>query len=274
MDKTKIDWCDMSWNPITGCKHGCEYCYARRVATRFNGGFGEHGENHILNAPVRDRWRDGGKLVEGRKEPYPYGFDPTFHRYRLEEVARKQRGRNIFVGSMADVFGNWVPTEWITDVLDACKAAPQHNYLFLTKNPAQYAVLDDDGLLPRDSNFWYGTSVTTGKQAEKAADAIGQLSSRVKTFFSMEPLLEDVASTSGWEYTDRGRYANWIIIGAATGPGKEKLKPRREWVQRIVDDAWKYGIPVFMKENLASVWGEDLIREFPPELTPNRGGKA
>jgi len=42
-------------------------------------------------------------------------------------------------------------------------------------------------------------------------------------------------------------------------------------VQRIVDDAWKYGIPVFMKENLASVWGEDLIREFPPELTPNRG---
>ena len=129
MDKTKIDWCDMSWNPITGCKHGCEYCYARRVATRFNGGFGEHGENHVLNAPVRDRWRDGGKLVEGRKEPYPYGFDPTFHRYRLEEVARKQRGRNIFVGSMADVFGNWVPTEWITDVLDACKAAARSSPL-------------------------------------------------------------------------------------------------------------------------------------------------
>ena len=49
MDKTKIDWCDMSWNPITGCMHGCEYCYARRVATRFNGGFGERGENHVLH---------------------------------------------------------------------------------------------------------------------------------------------------------------------------------------------------------------------------------
>lgn len=275
-DKTKIDWCDMSWNPITGCMHGCEYCYARRVATRFDGGYGERGENHVLHAPLQDRWRDddSGEMVEGRKEPYPYGFDPTFHRYRLEEVARKQRGRNIFVGSMADVFGSWVPMEWIVAVFNACKAAPQHNYLFLTKNPARYAELDDLGLLPRESNFWYGTSVTTGKQAEKAADAIGQLSSRVKTFFSMEPLLEDVATTSGWEYTDRGRYANWIIIGAATGPGKERLRPRREWVQRIVDDAWKHGIPVFMKENLASVWGEDLIREFPPELTPGRGDRA
>lgn len=28
--KTKIDWCDASWNPVTGCLHGCEYCYARQ----------------------------------------------------------------------------------------------------------------------------------------------------------------------------------------------------------------------------------------------------
>ena len=27
-DRTKIDWCDASWNPVTGCLHGCEYCYA------------------------------------------------------------------------------------------------------------------------------------------------------------------------------------------------------------------------------------------------------
>ena len=33
--KTKIDWCDSTWNPVTGCLHGCEYCYARRIAERF-----------------------------------------------------------------------------------------------------------------------------------------------------------------------------------------------------------------------------------------------
>ena len=26
--KTKIDWCDSTWNPVTGCLHGCKYCYA------------------------------------------------------------------------------------------------------------------------------------------------------------------------------------------------------------------------------------------------------
>ena len=25
MNKTKIDWATMSWNPVTGCRHGCPY---------------------------------------------------------------------------------------------------------------------------------------------------------------------------------------------------------------------------------------------------------
>lgn len=37
MDKTKIEWCDSTWNPVTGCLHGCEYCYARQIAERFRG---------------------------------------------------------------------------------------------------------------------------------------------------------------------------------------------------------------------------------------------
>lgn len=34
MLKTKIEWADSTWNPVTGCLHGCEYCYARRIAER------------------------------------------------------------------------------------------------------------------------------------------------------------------------------------------------------------------------------------------------
>ena len=37
MNDTKIEWCDMTWNPVTGCLHGCEYCYAKKVAHRFDG---------------------------------------------------------------------------------------------------------------------------------------------------------------------------------------------------------------------------------------------
>lgn len=41
MNKTRIEWCDSTWNPVTGCKHGCPYCYARRVAGRFRESFTE-----------------------------------------------------------------------------------------------------------------------------------------------------------------------------------------------------------------------------------------
>lgn len=33
--RTTIDWCDASWNPVTGCLHGCPYCYARRIPIQF-----------------------------------------------------------------------------------------------------------------------------------------------------------------------------------------------------------------------------------------------
>lgn len=36
MNKTKIEWCDYSWNPIKGaCPVGCWYCYARAIYDRF-----------------------------------------------------------------------------------------------------------------------------------------------------------------------------------------------------------------------------------------------
>jgi DNA repair photolyase len=37
VNKTAIEWCDYTWNPVTGCKHGCPYCYAWKIAERFKG---------------------------------------------------------------------------------------------------------------------------------------------------------------------------------------------------------------------------------------------
>ena len=74
MNKTKIDWATMSWNPVTGCRHGCPYCYARRTAHRFDAGLEDNnalpGGLHVLESKVKGT-------------PYPYGFEPTLHRYRL-----------------------------------------------------------------------------------------------------------------------------------------------------------------------------------------------
>lgn len=275
MNNTRIDWCDSTWNPVTGCKGGCDYCYARSIANRFGGwttGGVKTTQNFFSDPPVLDSplllERKSGKV---EKAPYPFAFTPTFHRYRLEEPLKKQKGQNIFVGSMSDLFGRWVPTKWIVEVLDICRKAPQHNYLFLTKFPERYVELDHLALLPHEENFWYGATITNAKQMKRAADSIGQLRQEVRSFFSMEPLMEDVARSEAWEMAYNGAYANWIIIGAMTGPGSESQQPCREWVERIVDDVKNelspfYPIPVFMKGNLRKVWGRDLIQEFPEKL--------
>lgn len=279
MNNTRIDWCDSTWNPVTGCKGGCDYCYARSIANRFGGwttGGVKTTQNFFSDPPVLDSplllERKSGKVV---KAPYPFAFTPTFHRYRLEEPLKKRKGQNIFVGSMADLFGRWVPTKLIVEVLDICRKAPQHNYLFLTKFPERYVELDHMALLPHEENFWYGATITNAKQMKRAADSIGQLRQEVRSFFSMEPLMEDVARSEAWEMSYNGAYANWIIIGAMTGPGSESQQPCREWVERIVDDAKNelspfYPIPVFMKDNLRKVWGRDLIQEFPEKLEAQR----
>ena len=123
MNKTKIDWAEMSWNPVTGCRHGCPYCYARRTAHRFDAGMEDSaavGGLHVLESKIK-------------ATPYPYGFEPTMHRYRLNQPERQEEPQTVFVCSMADLFGRWVPTSWIVEVLDACQRAPQHRYLFLRK---------------------------------------------------------------------------------------------------------------------------------------------
>lgn len=161
MNKTKIEWCDSTWNPVTGCMHGCVYCYARQMANRFKGydkitlpDTSISKGQHVLEVPAAKR---------GKVAPYPFNFDPTFHRYHLDEPQKWKNPRTIFVCSMTDLFGDWVPDEWIEAVFEACGKAPQHRYLFLTKNPKRYIELADNGKLPQNKNMWYGISITNYK---------------------------------------------------------------------------------------------------------------
>lgn len=146
--KTKIDWCDSTWNPVTGCLRGCEYCYARRIAERFrakefSGAYTVNEEenvprtNYELKEPVKRCCTDAKGLHVYEKAPYPFGFVPTFHRYRLDDPKHWTKPKNIFGCSMADLFGEWVPDEWIKEVLKACEAAPWHRYLFLLELSSQ-----------------------------------------------------------------------------------------------------------------------------------------
>jgi len=254
MNKTKIEWCDMAWNPVTGCFNTCPYCYARKIANRFSGAditdyikgipsidaiFG-NGQIHKLNEPIFD-------TANRKKAPYPYDFDPTFHKYRLNEPSQIKKPQNIFVCSMADLFGDWVPDKWIKQVFEACMKAPQHRYLFLTKNPDRYDAFFRCWEAPE--NFWFGTTINHSERDYYRAGMNN-------TFLSIEPIQSDF-NCDCWTDTD------WVIIGAETGNRKGKIIPKKEWIENIVNYCKEKNVPVFMKNSLKDIWQKSLIQEYP-----------
>lgn len=266
MNKSRIEWCDHTWNPITGCLHDCPYCYAKRIATRFAGDIRlnklavqdykmikqKSANLYILDKPMLNETNH--PLV------YPFGFEPTYHRYRLKILDTLKAGKNIFVGAMADVFGDWVPDEWIEEIFEECKTKPQHNYMFLTKNPKRLCELANSGKLPQGENFWWGTTVTD-KNCKTFQGRI-----RDNIFISIEPLCEYLDAGLG----SFGR-AKLIIIGSETGNRYGKVKPAKEWIDNICDAANLTGAAVFMKDSLIPIVGEENMRRELPEGLLNHG---
>lgn len=245
MRETKIDWCDSTWNPVSGCLHNCEYCYAKAIARRFGAGL------KPMDLPELDKPVMGSK---GKAEAYPFDFSPTLYKYRLGQPKKWREGKKIFVCSVADLFGKWVPDRWIESVFNACKEAPWHTYLFLTKNPMRYIELEKSGLLPHQDNMWLGSSVT------KKNDMYAWMDKAVKThyFLSVEPILEPL----GMIGSEEGK-PEWVIVGAESGHRRGRVIPERWWIEELVNNCRKYGIAVFMKSSLSKIWGNPLIQEYP-----------
>jgi len=153
MNRTKIEWTDYSWNPITGCLHGCWYCYAKKLFTRFH-----------------------------------KSFEPTFYPERLEELKKLKKPAKVFVCSVADLFAGWTPIEWRDKVLNEIHK-PEYSHLIfqlLTKNPERIPYFD---LMPTRKNIWVGTTITCQQEMINALEV--RKYQGIK-FLSFEPLLGEV----------------------------------------------------------------------------------
>ena len=242
MIKTKIDWCDTTWNPVTGCFHECDYCYARRIAERFEGcdnlsNYGVMSESRFRRInpqsdikyavyetsedtpPIIEHYNPKTEKTDVAIAPYPFGFQPTLHKHLLNLPYKWKKPRKIFVCSMADLFGDWVPDEWIEQVLEICKKNSQHQYFFLTKNPKRYLGLAEKGKLSNKTEcpqLWFGTTITTMEEPYF-------FSENHNTFISLEPIKQDfmpVRNLNDDWMIAKWILADWVIIGAETGSSK------------------------------------------------------
>jgi protein gp37 len=235
-----VGWARWTFNPVTGCLQGCPYCFARDIAER------------------RKAQGAGFKVINGREDHAEEPFEPKFWPDRLEAPFNTKlpksddiRDRSVFVCSMADLFGEWVPQEWIDQVMDVVRRANGWNYIFLTKNPERYLDID------WPMNCWVGATADTQRRADIALAVFTRLRKNdhgpTKIFLSCEPLLEGidfdaVDHPGGFNLSD---LIDWIIIGGRSAAGgMPAFQPEWEWVEKILVDGHRENLPVWFKDNL------------------------
>jgi protein gp37 len=227
-DDEHIGWAQFSINPVRGCELGCFYCYARDIANRF----------------------------------YPEGFDPVFIPELLSAAANtpvpKEAEcdigyRNVFVVSMGDLFGPWVPTEWIEAVLKMTRENSQWNFLFLTKVPQHLAEFD----FP--DNAWVGTSVDNQGRVRSAEQAMAKVRAG-KRWVSIEPMETRIEM-------DFSMF-DWAVIGGGSKSTKTpEWIPPHLWVYETTIKARAAGCAVYHKTNLHLA---EPLHEFPGVMTVER----
>lgn len=195
---------------------------------------------------------------------YPQGFE---HHYwnpqKLVEPSQLKKPSRIFLDSMSDLMGSWIPEEQIKAVLDICRQSPKHHFQLLTKNAPQLLKFKD--ILP--PNVWVGVSAPPSfmfgkplsldqqhRMVERQLDVLRQLPSPIK-WMSIEPLSFDIAPL----LTNSG--LQWIVVGAASN-GNITYQPERVWLDNLLNEMDRQGIKVFFKGNLS----KDLVDRWREEM--------
>jgi protein gp37 len=293
MAKSKIEWTDEVWNPVTGCtkvSQGCKHCYAETIAGRF--------------------W---ATQYEPNEDGTPRKFtDVRVHPERLMEPLKWKKPRRVFVNSMSDLFHEEVPVQFIAKVFEVmaawrlacrkkheheegeCYEDPGHIYQILTKRPERMLrVLRDElpqhvaDFWPGDSvlsiameigdwplpNVWLGVSVEDQRAANERIPMLVDTPAAVR-FVSCEPLLGQVdltgipvSTTNGnyalnalmgnvWRGKEEGFWTNkldWVIVGGESGTDARPMD--RVWLRGLRNQCLATSTALFVKQ-MGTVWAK------------------
>jgi protein gp37 len=220
--KTKIEWTEQTWNPVTGCTKvspGCKHCYAETMAHRLQA-MGARG--------------------------YENGFQLTLMPDRLEQPVRRKVPTVYFVNSMSDLFHEGVPFDYIDRVFDVIQRTPQHTYQILTKRAERLAQYFANRPAPR--NAWIGVSVEDKAYGLPRIDQLRTVDAGIR-FLSVEPLLEELGEI---DLTN----IDWVIVGGESGSKARPMQP--EWVEAIQLACANQNVAFFFKQ--WGGWGADGVR--------------
>lgn len=222
MRTTKIEWTERVWNPVTGCTRqsaGCAHCYAETMARRL-------------------------KAMGIAK--YKNGFEVTLHPETLIEPLGWKRGSNIFVCSMGDLFHRDVPFEFVDQVMDVVKRAPQHRFQILTKRAERMAEYFASHEVPK--NAWLGVTVECD-DTKFRIDCLREIAGASVLFLSCEPLLADLGTLDL-------KGIHWVIVGGESGPSARPMQ--EQWVLNVQSQCRQQRVAFFFKQ--WGTWGQDGVK--------------
>lgn len=232
MSKTKIQWTERTWNPVTGCtkvSEGCRHCYAETMAKRLQG----MGQQRYANA-----------------------FSLTIHPDALDEPKQVKKPSMFFVCSMADLFHKDVPFDFVDKVMETIEACPRHTFQILTKRPermVEYFIRRAKRLhrlfdLP--DNVWVGVTVESEREIPRIS-VLRRLLTHSKNikFISCEPLLGDLGMLNL-------AAIDLVIVGGESGPQARPMQ--KQWVLNIMRQCEEQCVNFFFKQ--WGTFGEDGVK--------------
>ncbi len=291
-DRTRIEWTDATWNPVTGCtriSEGCRHCYIDRTPPfRMTGRF------------FRDR--DG---AYSREIGATTGV--TLHPERLTVQLRKRswRGKRVFVCSSADLFHDAVPDEYIARVWAVIALTPEVTYQVLTKRPARMRsllcdrrfevlvgqviadVIGDDerreermlrGAWTWDVshrsyhapdwpllNAWLGVSTEDQATADLRIPILLDTPAAIR-WISAEPLIGpvDFERVPGFNRVGLDLRDWWVVVGGESGPGCRPMDV--DWARSLRNQCANADVPFFMKQLGGHPNKRDQLEDIPEDL--------
>ena len=97
MNKSKIEWCDFTWNPVTGCQPWMLVLLCGKAGVQI---FRKCDDQQGFWTAEKEKWPVGAekpfKNEAGKVTPFPVKFEPLLHEYRLS-MPEQKRNRPLYL---------------------------------------------------------------------------------------------------------------------------------------------------------------------------------